>query len=96
MNSQALIMSRAGMPSVMQTTRGMPGIDGFHDGVGREGRRNEDDGGVGAGLFDGFFDGVENGKVEMRGAAFPGGDAADYVGAVGDGLGGVERAFACR
>ena len=39
------------------------GVDGFHDGVGGEGRRHEDDGGGGAGLLDGFAHGVEDGKA---------------------------------
>ena len=47
-------MSSAGMPSVMQTMSGMPGVGRFHDGVGRGRRRNEDHRGVGAGLLDRF------------------------------------------
>ena len=49
---QTLTMSRAGMPSVMQTISGS-GIDGFQNGIGGKRRRNEDHGGVGPGLAHG-------------------------------------------
>ena len=71
-----------------------PGIDGFHDGISRKRRRNEDDGCVGAGFFHGFANRVEDGPAFVGGAALARGDACDDLGAViGAGLG-VERAFA--
>ncbi len=70
------------------------GVGGFENGVGGEWRRNENDGGVGAGGFYGFADGVEDGAFEMLRAAFAGRDAADDVGAVVDHLLRVESAFA--
>ncbi len=69
------------------------GVGGFHDGVGGERRRHEDDGGVRAGCLDGFGDGIEHRAGRDACAAFAGRDAADDFGAVGDGLLGVERAF---
>ena len=56
---------------------GDAGGGGFEDAVGGGGWRDEDDGGVGAGFLDGFFDGVEDGQAFVRGAAFAGGDSAD-------------------
>ena len=70
------------------------GVGGFHDGVGRDRRRNKDHGGVGAGLFDRFAHGVEDGPAFVRGAAFAGRDAADDLRAVRGGVLGVECAFA--
>ena len=69
------------------------GVGGFHDGVGGKGRRNEDHGGVRAGFLDGLRNRIEHRAVEMLCAAFARRDAADHVGAVGDRLLRVERAF---
>src|SRR5216684_4378326 len=68
-------------------------IDRLENGVGGEGRRHVDGRGGGAGPAHGFVDGVEDGQVEMLGAAFAGCHAADHLGAVGDRLLGVERAL---
>ena len=68
-------------------------IGGFHDGVGGERRRHENHGGVRAGLLHGLRHGIEHRQVEVLGAALAGRHAADDVGAVGDGLLRVERAF---
>ena len=53
-NSQVLIMSIAGMPSVMQTISGSSASTRFHNGIGGARRWNEDDAGVRAGLIDSF------------------------------------------
>ena len=58
----------------------------LEDGVGGEGGRDIDHGGVGAGLLDGIVDRVEDRAVEVLGAALAGGHAPHQVGAVGDGL----------
>ncbi len=72
---------------------GDAGVGGFHDRVGREGRRDEDHRGVGAGGVDGLADGVEDRQaVGVFGAALAGGDAADHFGAVFEAAFGVERA----
>ncbi len=73
--------------------QGESGVGSFHDGVGGEGRRHEDDGGVRAGGFDAFGDGVEYRTIEVLLATFAGSDSAHYIGAVGDGLLGVEGSF---
>src|SRR5713226_10645699 len=70
------------------------GVGGFQNGVGGIGRGNENHGGVCAGGFRGVGDGVEDGALEMPGAAFAGSDAAGHVCAVLDHLLGVEGAFA--
>ena len=49
---------------------GDPGVGRFHDRIGRERRRHEDHGGVGAGLLDGLGAGVEDRDAE-RGRAPP-------------------------
>ena len=67
-----------------------PGVDRLEDGIGGEWRRHIDDGGIGAGGLDGFANGIEHRQVEVGGAALTGGDAADHLGAVGDGLLGME------
>ena len=66
------------------------GVDGFHQGVGIEGRRHEDGGDIGAGGGDGFGDRVEDRQPQMRGAALAGGDAADDLGTHADGVLSVE------
>ena len=81
------------MPSVMQTTSGSSGIGGFHDRVGGERRRNEDDGRIRAGLRDGLLDGIEDGQIEVLGAAFAGRHAAHDFRAVCDRLLRVKGAF---
>ena len=45
-----ITMSMTGMPSVMQTMSGILAAGSFEDGIGGEGRGDEDDGNVGAGL----------------------------------------------
>jgi hypothetical protein len=42
MKVKARSMSTTGMPSVMQTASGKPGVGRFHHGVGRKWRRHED------------------------------------------------------
>src|ERR1051325_5423599 len=61
--SLTLTMSSAGMPSVMQTTKGRPGACRLHDGFGGEGRRDVNHAGVRARLADRVRDGVEDGNV---------------------------------
>ena len=56
-------------------------------------RRDEDGGGIGAGLFDGVRDVGEDGAFEVFGAGFFGVRAAYYVRAVFDCLGCVEGAL---
>ncbi len=68
------------------------GVDRFHDGVGGKGGRYVDDRGGGAGLVDGFADGVEDGEAVDGRAPLAGGDAADHLGAVVAGPLGVEEA----
>src|SRR5712664_116282 len=70
------------------------GVGGFQNGVGGVRRGNENHRGVCAGGFRGVGDGVEDGALEMFGAAFAGCDAANHVRAVLDHLLGVEGAFA--
>ena len=72
------------------------GVGGFHDGVGRARRRNEDHGCVGAGLLDRVAHGVEDGPAFMRGAALAGSHAADNLRSIGSGILGVEGSFAAR
>ena len=74
---------------------GDAGVHCFGDGVGGEGRRDEDEGHIGGGLGDGFSYGVEDGDgVVKELAAASGGDAGDDSGAVGAAGAGVEAAFA--
>mmetsp|Transcript_22665 Transcript_22665/g.65266 ORF Transcript_22665/g.65266 Transcript_22665/m.65266 type:complete len:351 (-) Transcript_22665:195-1247(-) len=65
-------------------------LDGIHDGGGAERRGDVDDGRIGLDAVDGLGDGVEDGQAEVGLAALLGGNASDHVGAVLDGLGGVE------
>ena len=80
------IMSRAGMPSVMQTTSSKSGIHAFENGVRGKGRRNKNRGGRRAGLFHRFGHGVENGNffaaVLEELPALAGRDAGDDLRAV--------------
>ena len=69
-------------------------VGGFHDGVGRVRRRNENHRRIGAGLVRRFLHGVEDGPAFVRGAALAGSDAADNLRAVGRASFGVESAFA--
>ena len=87
-------MSMTGMPSVMQMTSGMPASAASRMASAAKGGGTKMTRRVRAGGFHGFGDGVEDGAVEMLGAAFAGRDAADHVGAVRDHLLGVESAFA--
>src|SRR5690606_12861988 len=66
---------------------------GFEDRVLAAGGRDVDHRGVGPGGGHGFLDGVEHRQAEVGGATLAGGDAAHHVGAVGDGLFGVEGAL---
>ena len=69
------------------------GIDRLKDGVGGKGGRDEDHRGIGTCRGDGFVAVVEDRAVEVALSAFAGGDAADELGAVGDGLFAVEGAL---
>ncbi len=69
-------------------------VDRFQDGVGGEGRRHIDRGSVGADLLLGFAHGVEHRQAQMGLAAFARRGAAHHLGAVGDGLFGMEGALA--
>ena len=89
-----LTMSSTGMPSVMQTISGISGVDRFQDRVGGEGRRHIDRASRrrrSSSLR--LAHRVEHRQAQMRGAAFAGRDAADHLGAVGDGLLGMEGAL---
>ena len=87
-------MSSTGMPSVMQTISGTPGVDRLEDRVGGEGRRHVDRRRGGAGLARPPRATVSNtGRSRCLRAAFAGRDAADHLGAVGDRLLGMERAL---
>lgn len=66
------------------------GLDGLQDGLGGMGRGHVDHRGVGSGLLHGIPDGVEHGEPEVLGSGLSGGDSSDHVGAVLDGLLGVE------
>ncbi len=70
------------------------GLDGLQDRVGGEGRRHVDGGRGGARLFARFGDGVEYRQADMGLAALARRNAADHLGAVGNGLLGMERALA--
>src|SRR5271169_377275 len=67
------------------------GIDRFEDRVGRKGRRHIDNAGVAPGFGARLVNRVEHRQIEMPGAAFSRGDAADHLGAVGDRLLRVKR-----
>jgi hypothetical protein len=58
------------------------GIDGFQDGVGREGGGDEDHRGVGARLADGLFHGVKDGQALDGLAPLARRHAADHLGSV--------------
>ncbi|EAU64946.1 conserved hypothetical protein [Stigmatella aurantiaca DW4/3-1] len=69
----------------------------LHDGVGREGRRHEEDRGVGAGLLHRVRHRVEDGHLALEvGATLTGGDAADELRAVLQHLLRVERTGRAR
>src|SRR5665213_1360145 len=70
------------------------GVDRFQDGVGGERRRHIDGGRVRAHRLFRFAHRVENGKAQMGGAAFARRGAAHHLGAIGDGLFGMEGALA--
>ena len=72
---------------------GDAGVFGFEDGVGGKRRRDEDHGGVGAGLLDRVGHGVEHRPAFVRRSTLAGRDAADNVGAVFGAALGVEGAF---
>ena len=89
-------MSCAGTPSVMQITVSMPGVDRLVDGVGGEGRRDEDHRRVRALLRDGLDDGVEDGHPLDVLAALAGRHAGDEVRPVGAIAEAVEASLASR
>ena len=60
------------------------GVDGFEDGIRREGRGHEDHAGVGAGLANGVGDGVEDGAAEVRRSALARRDSRHEIRAVLD------------
>src|SRR5271168_4306874 len=62
------------------------GVGGFENSVGREGRRDENDAGVGSGMFHGVGNGIKYRALEMFGTAFSGSDSADYVRSIFDHL----------
>src|SRR5665213_243091 len=68
------------------------GLDRLADRIGGASRRHIDHAGVAAGLVLGFGNRVEHRQIEMTAAAFAGRGAADHLGAVLDGLFGMERA----
>ena len=67
-----LTMSLTGMPSVMQTTKSSPASARFQNGVGGEGRRDENGGDRRAGLADRVGDGVKDRNFFGRRARKPG------------------------
>ena len=69
------------------------GVGRFTDSVGGERRRHEDHAGVGASVAHGLRHGVEYWAIQMAAATASGGDAADYLRAVGDRLLGMESAL---
>src|SRR6267142_2368201 len=69
-------------------------IRSFENGIGGIRRRDEDHGSIRSRGFRGVGDSIENGPLEMLGAAFAGGDAADDIRSVLDHLLRVEGAFA--
>ena len=66
-------------------------VDRFHDRVRCERRRNVNHGRIRAGFSDRFFNRVEDGKIQMLGAAFSGSHAADHFGSVRNRLFRVKR-----
>ena len=69
-------------------------FSGFHDGIGGEGRWNEDDADVSSGGLNRITHRLEHRTIEVFLAAFARGDTTDHVGAVLDHLGGVEGTLA--
>ena len=72
------------------------GVDRLKDGVGGKGRRHIDHRCIGPGDGARLVDRVEHRQVKVAAAALAGRDAADHLGAIGDGLFGVEGALASR
>ena len=68
------------------------GVDRFHDGVGRAGRRYEDHRDIGLGVSDRFGNGVENRDSFDVDATLAGGDSGHDAGAVFTALLGMEQA----
>src|SRR6201994_2766933 len=68
-------------------------VDRFEDRIGRIGRRHIDRRRGCAGRLARLAHRVEHGQAEMRCAAFAGRSAADHLGAIGDGLLGMEGAL---
>jgi hypothetical protein len=69
------------------------GFDGLHDGVGGAQRRHVDDAGVALGVLLGLLAVLEDGEPEVCRAGLLGGDAAHHLGAVLEGLLGLEGAL---
>src|SRR4029079_3889533 len=68
-------------------------VDRLEDGISGKGRRHINRARVDSGGRHCLFDGVEHRKAEMRRSAFARRHAADHLGAIGDGLLGIERAL---
>ena len=68
-------------------------IGGFHDGIGRKRRWNEDDRRVGIGGTYRLLHGIKYRPALMRATAFAGSDAADDLGAIFRACLSMERAF---
>ncbi len=73
-----------------------PGVRRFHDGVGGERWRNEDDAGICSGAIHGFLHGVEYRDALNAGPAFARRDARHNFGAISHSLLRVEHTFAAR
>ena len=92
-SARRLTMSMTGMPSVMQTTSGMPASAASMMASAANGGGTKITVALAPVAFTASRDGVEHGALEMLCAALAGRDAADDVGAVGDRLLRVEGAF---
>ena len=81
------------MPSVMQTTSGRPASAASMMASAANGGGTKITEALAPVSLTAFGDGVEHGQIEVLRAALAGRDAADHVGAIGDGLLRVESAF---
>ena len=66
------------------------GLNGLQDGTGGHGGRDVDDGSIGLDLPGSVSNGVEDGETQVGLATLLGGDTSNHVGAVVNGLLGVE------
>jgi hypothetical protein len=66
------------------------GLNGLQDGTGSHGRRDIDDGSIGLDLTGCIGDSVEDGETQVSLTTLLGGDTSNHVGAVLNGLLGVE------